>query len=58
MNEDIIKSEILQGLIQVDETFMINSFDFAYDSKTRTINVAFVATTAKGEEVSGVNKWH
>ena len=58
MYEDVIKSEILQGLLQVDKTFMLTAYSYVYDSATRTIKVAFSATNAKNEEVSEVVKWH
>ena len=54
MNEDLIKSEILHGLQQVDETFAITSIFFDYDPKARTLKCSFTANTLDGEEVSEV----
>ena len=54
MDNDIIKNEILQGLLQVDSSFVITDFFSEFDSTTRKLSVSFVAQTDKGETVSEV----
>ena len=56
--DDIIKNEILNGLLQVDKTFMLKSVDMAHDRETRKLNIAFIASTASGEEVNEVIKYN
>ena len=54
MNEDIIRHEIQEGLSQVDSSFVVTSFEITNDPETpRKIHIAFTATNAVGEEVSG-----
>ena len=50
---DIIRDEVLSGLIQVDSTFCLTSFE--YEIVNRTLTVKFVARNAKGETISGGN---
>lgn len=54
MDEDIIRNEILQGLLQVDSSFVITDFFSEFDSKTRKLSVSFVAQKDNGETVSEV----
>lgn len=54
MDEDVIRSEILQGLLQVDDTFVITEFVADHDKPTRHLTVSFKAQNAKGETVSEV----
>ena len=54
MDEDIIRNEILQGLLQVDSSFVITDFFSDIDKTTRKLSVSFVAQTDKGEMVSEV----
>ena len=54
MDNDIIKNEILQGLLQVDSSFVITDFFTKYDSATRQLSVSFVARKSDGEEISEV----
>ena len=54
MNEDLIKSEILNGLLQVDDTFAIVDFYTYFDPQTRKLKCSFVAQTESGEEISEV----
>lgn len=54
MNEDLIKSEILNGLSQIDETFIIIDFFAELDPQTRKLKCSFVAQAENGEEVSEV----
>ena len=51
---DLVKSEILKGLLQVDSSFFITSFSATLDKKTRMLKVSFTAETDSGEKVSEV----
>lgn len=42
-NYEIIKSEIIDGLSQVDENFELQEFECSLDKKTRKLNVYFSA---------------
>ena len=52
--EDLIRNEILQGLLQVDSSFFITYFSMSFDPLTRHTKVSFKAQNADGEEVEGV----
>lgn len=56
-NEEIIKNEIMKGLLQVDSSFFIDSFSFEIDKRTRKAVVKFTATSEQGETVEGVHEW-
>ena len=47
--EDIIKNEIYQGLLQVDDTFVINDFSCEFDRISRKLQISFSATNRAGE---------
>lgn len=48
---DEIRSEVLDGLTQVDETFVIDTFD--YSVTDRNLAIAFTARNGQNETVSG-----
>lgn len=52
--QDAIKSEIYNGLLQVDNAFFISSFEASLDKSTRNLKVKFKAETGNGEEISEV----
>lgn len=52
--EDVIKNEIFQGLLQVDSSFFMTSFDLSIDKQTRALKAKFEAETDKGEKISEV----
>lgn len=52
--EDMIRYEIQQGLEQVDETFIITSFEMT-KTEDRKYKITFTAQNSIGEEVSGTN---
>lgn len=54
MDNDILRNEIMQGLLQVDSSFVISDFYSEFDKETRKLSVSFVAHTEKGETVSEV----
>ena len=47
-DEDIIRNEIQQGLLQVNSSFIMNSFEMSVDRKTRGLRVNFTAQTEDG----------
>lgn len=56
-NDEIIKNEILQGLLQVDSSFFIDSFSCEVDKETRKLKVQFTAKNDKGDTVEGAQEW-
>lgn len=53
IDEDVIRNEILQGLLQVDSSFFISKFNIALDAATRNLKIEFAATNDNGDEVKG-----
>lgn len=51
VDEEIVKSNVLAGLLQLDDTILISNFDMELDPKTRKLVVSFTATTAENETV-------
>ena len=52
-DDDVIRNEILQGLQQVDSSFVLESFDIDFNRSDRTMTISFKAKNSDGEEVSG-----
>lgn len=52
VDEEIVKSNILEGILQIDSSFMLTSFDMNIDKATRKLNVSFTATNAQNETVN------
>ena len=52
MNEDAIKSEIENGIAQVDDTLSIDEFTCNFDKDTRVLSVSFTATSSSGETIA------
>ena len=52
--DDVIKNEIFQGLLQVDSSFFMTSFDLSIDKQTRKTKIKFEAETDNGENISEV----
>lgn len=57
MDENVIKSEIEQGIAQVDSSLSISEFSCDYDKETRTLKVFFTAKNANGDTVEVSTKW-
>lgn len=57
MNTDIYKREILEGLLQVDSSFMLTSFSVQEDKETRKMVISFTAQNSSGEEISGTTAY-
>ena len=53
--EDIIKNEVMQGLRQVDSSFIMDSFSFTQSG--RSLSVHFTAKTESGEVIEGASTW-
>lgn len=49
VEEETVKSEILDGLLQIDDSFIITDFNMSVDNTTRKLNVSFTATNEEGE---------
>lgn len=52
VEDDTVKSEILDGLMQIDQTFAITDFSTERNAETRKLDVKFTATTADEETVT------
>ena len=52
VDEEIVKSNILEGILQIDSSFMLTAFDMNIDKATRKLNVSFTATNAQNETVN------
>lgn len=50
--EDIIKNEIVQGLLQVDESFVLDSFECKPDVINRKLYISFTARNGNGETIA------
>lgn len=50
-DEDVIKNEIYQGLLQVDDTFEITNFSCEFDRVKRKLIISFIATNAAGRTI-------
>ncbi len=57
-SEEIIKNEILQGLLQVDSSFVLTKFSFEFDKVQRKLKVEFAAQNEEGETIEGGQEWH
>lgn len=51
-NFDLIRDEILGGLLQVDPTFTMQSFDYDWNQKTRKLVVDSKAQNSEGRTIS------
>ena len=51
VNEELIKSEIQDGLEQVDSTLRITDFECCFDRLNRQLKVTFTATNDKEETI-------
>lgn len=51
-NFDLIRDEILGGLLQVDETFTMQSFEYDWDKNTRELVADFKAQNSEGRTIS------
>lgn len=55
VDEDVIKSEIEEGLSQIDSSFSITEFSYEFDSDKRKLKVSFSATNDDGTVIDGEN---
>ena len=51
VTEEDVKSEILDGLLQIDDSVIITEFSMELDHATRSLNVAFKAENLDGEVI-------
>ena len=52
INEEVVKSEIQDGLEQVDSTFVITEFSCEFDRANRHLTVNFSATNKAEETIT------
>lgn len=52
VEDDTVKSEILDGLMQIEQSFAITDFSTERNAETRKLDVKFTATTADEETVT------
>lgn len=57
IDEEVIRSEIEQGVAQVDDTLTIDDFSCIYDNESRNLKVLFTAKTADNETISVSTDW-
>lgn len=57
IDEEKIKNEVLQGLLQVDSSFFITEFGMSLDNVARKLEVTFTARNSSGNEIRGVKEW-
>lgn len=57
IEEDNVKNEILQGLLQVDSSFVMTNFSMNLDNVSRLLTVTFTAENSKGETISIGNSY-
>lgn len=55
VDEDIIKSEIEEGLSQIDSTFSITEFSYEFNNDKRKLYVSFSAVNDDGTIINGEN---
>ena len=56
-NADSAKSEIAEGIAQVDETLKIDKFSYSVDKETRESNISFTAKNSNDETLEISNSW-
>ena len=57
IDEEVIKNEVFQGLLQVDSSFFMTDFSVEIDAETRKLKIYFSAVNDNGEEVEGAHVW-
>lgn len=57
VEESIVRSEILDGLTQVDDSFQIDEFACDFNSVNRALSVSFTASNGSGESVEINEVW-
>lgn len=56
-DNEIIRNEIIQGLQQVDSSFVLETFNCDFDRKNRKLTINFKAKNSDGETVSGSSEY-
>lgn len=57
IDHDELRNIILNGLLQVNETFTISNLTTDYNKNTRKLFVSFTATTEDGESITLSQTW-
>lgn len=55
--EEAVKQELVNGLLQVDETFDLVDFNMEFDRKNRILHITFSARNGSGQTIEGVKTW-
>lgn len=56
-NDEIIRNEIIQGLQQVDSSFVLETFNYDFDRKNRKLTIDFKAKNSDGETVDSSSEY-
>lgn len=56
VEEETVKNEIFQGLLQVDSSFVLTKFNMTADSLERKLTISFTARNKDGKMVEGVKE--
>ena len=56
-DDDIIRNEILQGLLQVYSSFVFETFNCDFDNKYRKLTISFKAKNSTGEIIEVSNEY-
>lgn len=56
VDNDIIKSEIQDGITQVDENLVIDDFESEYDKKTRKLKLKFTVINSETGETAEIEE--
>ena len=57
LDEEMMKNEVFQGLLQVDKSFALTKFSTKQDKENRKVIIHFTAVNGGGKEVEGVSTW-
>lgn len=55
VDEDIIKTEIEDGLLQIDDSFSFTGFCYEFDTDKRKLSISFSAVNDDGTVIEGEN---
>ena len=58
LDSETIRSVLMDGLLQVDESFVIHQILTNYDKHKRKLTVGFTATTENGESITLSDTWN
>lgn len=56
IDSDVVRAEIEDGLLQVDENLATDTFDCFYDKEKRKLSIVFTATNRETEQTIEINE--